>query len=166
MAVRACLALTNRRGTGIRTGRLCPPKGGRALSCCARGCAERPAPRRAKIWDVLISRLNLTKMLRVKHFGKIDGLGKRTFAARGMVQSRDLARTEDCDEVHAGVFPDEPSSRHIERRTRKSFCVQHANRIVHQCINVLPLFSLTSILPENRKRLKKYDESAGFDSRN
>src|ERR1700730_7775948 len=42
-------ALTSRRGTDVRTGRPCPPKGGRTFSRCARDRAERPAPPRAKI---------------------------------------------------------------------------------------------------------------------
>jgi hypothetical protein len=37
-----------------------------------------------------------TKMFHAKHFGTIDGLGKRTLGARGMIQSRDLERAMEC----------------------------------------------------------------------
>jgi hypothetical protein len=46
---RACLALTSRRGTDVRTGRPYPPKGGRTFSRCARDRVERPAPPPSKI---------------------------------------------------------------------------------------------------------------------
>jgi len=40
-------------------------------------------------------------MFHVKHFGTIDGLRKRTFGARGMMQSRDLEQAKECDRVYS-----------------------------------------------------------------
>ncbi len=42
-------------------------------------------------------------MFHVKHFGTIDGLGKRTFGAWGAVQFWDLAHAQCCDSVY--LFP-------------------------------------------------------------
>jgi len=45
-----------------------------------------------------------------------------------------------------GPFPDKPSSRHIERRTPKTFCVQRANRIVHEFVNAAVFAPLVLII--------------------
>jgi hypothetical protein len=43
-------------------------------------------------------------MFRVKHFGRIGGLRKRTFGARGMIQSRDLERAKEYNRVYLANF--------------------------------------------------------------
>jgi hypothetical protein len=65
-----------------------------------------------------ISGSNRTKVFHVKHFGTIDGLGKRTFAARWTVRSWDLGQAESCDRVHAGVIavPNPRSPRSSKRK--------------------------------------------------
>ncbi|PNE10383.1 MAG: hypothetical protein CR217_14655 [Beijerinckiaceae bacterium] len=48
---------------------------------------------------------NLTKMLHVKHFGKIDTLGNRTFARRGEVRSGDLDLAQSDKIYFIGIRP-------------------------------------------------------------
>lgn len=40
----------------------------------------------------------------MKHFATIDGPRKRTFGARGAIQSRDLERAKECGRVYLGDF--------------------------------------------------------------
>jgi hypothetical protein len=68
-------------------------------------------------------------MLHVKHFGTIDVQGNRTFAARGTVQSRDLARTKDRDRVHAGVWLPSRTNHHCDTpRAGRDFLQLHPMR--------------------------------------
>jgi hypothetical protein len=161
---RACLALTSRRGTDVRTGRPYPPKGGRTFSRCARDRVERPAPPPAKS-RIFGSRLSYVRDMILRPCGARrsakhgSGAELEAFAgdlhssARGTVRSRDLAQAEDCDIVHAVVWLPSRTNHHRDTSRggrEKRFCVQRADRIVHKSINVPPLFSLNSILPGNR----------------
>ena len=60
-----------------------------------RGLGASNAGRRAKLCTKISP--DRTKMFHVKHFGTIDGLCKRTFAARGKIRNGDLAQAENRD---------------------------------------------------------------------
>jgi hypothetical protein len=89
----------------------------------------------------------------VKHFGPIDTLRKRTFPRENWYEAGIWGKRTFAIEFMLGCDC-LPGQTIIEGRTRKSFCVQRANRIVHKPINVRPLFSRTSILPGNRLVIK------------